>query len=62
MHDKKRRLEYWRVVKKVELDNKNNPNDPPKAIVGGKPARRNSSDSSSESKINPNYVKERFLD
>lgn len=65
MHDKKRRLEYWRIVRKVQEDNQNNPNIPPKAIVGGKPARKNSSESSSDSfvkPLKPTLIKERFLD
>lgn len=34
MHDKKRRLEFFRIAKVIEEENKKNPNKPPKGIVG----------------------------
>ena len=33
-HDKKRRLEYFRIAKMIEIENQNNPDKPPKGIVG----------------------------
>jgi hypothetical protein len=36
MHDKKRKSEYWRIVRKIEDENKKNPNKPPKEVVGEK--------------------------
>jgi hypothetical protein len=36
-HDKKRRIEYYRIAKVIEDENKKNPNRPPKGIVGDKP-------------------------
>lgn len=33
-HDRKRRLEYFRIAKMIEEENKNNPDKPPKGIVG----------------------------
>lgn len=44
-HDKKRRIEYFRIVKEIEDENKKNPDKPPKEIVGDKPdVRRDSLD------------------
>lgn len=39
-HDKKRRIEYFRIVKEIEDENKKNPDKPPKEIVGDKPEMR----------------------
>jgi hypothetical protein len=39
-HDKKRRLEYYRIAKLIEDENKKNPNRPPKGIVGDKPVMK----------------------
>ncbi|CAD8100966.1 unnamed protein product [Paramecium primaurelia] len=36
-HDKKRRLEYYRIAKLIQNENKNNPDKPPKGIVGDSP-------------------------
>lgn len=36
-HDKKRRLEYFRIAKLIAEENKNNPDKPPKGIVGESP-------------------------
>ncbi|CAK57278.1 unnamed protein product (macronuclear) [Paramecium tetraurelia] len=36
-HDKKRRLEYYRIAKLISNENKNNPDKPPKGIVGDSP-------------------------
>lgn len=36
-HDKKRRLEYFRIAKLIADENKNNPDKPPKGIVGDSP-------------------------
>lgn len=36
-HDKKRRIEYFRISKEIENENRNNPNKPPKGIVGDRP-------------------------
>ena len=33
-HDRKRRLEYFRIARMIEDENKNNPDKPPKGIVG----------------------------
>lgn len=38
MHDKKRRIEFYRIAKIIEEENKKNPNKPPKGIVGDIPA------------------------
>lgn len=38
-HDKKRTTEYYRISKLIEVDNKNNPRKPPKAIIGSKPEK-----------------------
>lgn len=37
-HDKRRRLEYFRIAKMIEDENRNNPDKPPKGIVGDSPA------------------------
>lgn len=37
-YDKKRKLDYYRIAKLIEEDNKNNPDQPPKGIVGEKPS------------------------
>jgi hypothetical protein len=39
-HDKKRRIEYYRIAKIIEDENKKNPNKPPKGIVGDKPGMK----------------------
>jgi hypothetical protein len=36
-HDKKRRIEYFRIARDIEEENKKNPDKPPKGIVGDKP-------------------------
>ncbi|KAM3128073.1 hypothetical protein pb186bvf_019836 [Paramecium bursaria] len=36
-HDKKRRIEYYKIVKIIEEENRKNPQKPKKAIVGDKP-------------------------
>lgn len=53
MHDKKRKFEYWKIVRKIEEENKLNPSKPPKGIVGDKPVKRNNSSESSQEKISP---------
>lgn len=37
MHDKKRRIEFYRIAKVIEEENKKNPNKTPKGIVGDAP-------------------------
>lgn len=37
MYDKKRRIEFFRIAKVIEEENKKNPNKPPKGIVGDIP-------------------------
>lgn len=37
LHDKKRRIEFYRISKVIEEENKKNPNKPPKGIVGDIP-------------------------
>ncbi|CAD8111802.1 unnamed protein product [Paramecium sonneborni] len=41
-HDKKRRLEYFRIAKLIANENKNNPDKPPKGIVGDSPLPQSS--------------------
>lgn len=36
-HDRKRRMEYFKIVRIIENENKNNPDKPPKGIVGDSP-------------------------
>lgn len=36
-HDKKRRIDYYRISRAIEDENKRNPDRPPKGIVGDKP-------------------------
>ena len=36
-HDRKRRLEYFRIAKMIDEENNKNPDKPPKGIVGDKP-------------------------
>lgn len=36
-HDKKRTVEYYRIARLIDEENKNNPGKPPKAIIGSKP-------------------------
>ena len=44
-HDKKRRIEYFRIAKEIEDENRKNPDKPPKGIVGDKPdVKRESED------------------
>ena len=38
MHDKKRRIEFYRIAKIIDEENKLNPDKPPKGIVGDVPA------------------------
>jgi hypothetical protein len=33
-YDKKRKIEYLKIQKMIKLDNQNNPDQPPKGIVG----------------------------
>lgn len=40
--DKKRKCDYYRIAKLIEQENKNNPNRPPKGIVGERPSPLNS--------------------
>ena len=39
-HDKKRRIEYYRIAKLIEQENNKNPDKPPKGIVGDKPENK----------------------
>lgn len=49
-HDKKRRIEYFRISKEIENENRNNPNKPPKGIVGDRPeAKQDSQDNTPQS-------------
>lgn len=41
-YDKKRKCDYFKIARLIELENKNNPNRPPKGIVGEKPSPINS--------------------
>ena len=41
-YDKKRKYEYYRIARLIEEENKNNPNQPPKGIVGERPSPANS--------------------
>ena len=36
-HDKKRTIEYYRIARLIDEENKCNPSKPPKAIIGSKP-------------------------
>ncbi len=36
-HDRKRRLEYFRISKMIDEENNKNPDKPPKGIIGDKP-------------------------
>ncbi|KAM3128369.1 hypothetical protein pb186bvf_019497 [Paramecium bursaria] len=36
-HDKKRRIEYYRIARMIDEENRNNPDKPPKGIVGDSP-------------------------
>ncbi|CAD8177956.1 unnamed protein product [Paramecium octaurelia] len=40
-HDKRRRIEYYRIKRIIEEENRNNPNKPKKAIVGDSPQEDN---------------------
>lgn len=52
-HDKKRRIEYYRIAQLIEQENKQNPKRPPKGIVGDKPEKKSSySDSSDKDNSN----------
>jgi hypothetical protein len=65
MHDKKRKLDYWKIVRRIEEENRQNPSKPPKGIVGDRPIRRNpSSESSQESAmaILPERILEKLLE
>ncbi len=44
-HDKKRRIEYYRIAKVIEDENKKNPNRPPQGIVGDKPQAKSTESS-----------------
>lgn len=53
-HDKKRRIEYFRIAREIEDENKRNPDKPPKGIVGDKPdVKRDSEEQSNESAAGP---------
>ncbi|CAD8096339.1 unnamed protein product [Paramecium primaurelia] len=41
-YDKKRKIEYYRIAKIIDQENKNNPHRPPKGIIGEKPSPLNS--------------------
>ena len=47
-HDKKRRIEYYRIAEIIEEENKKNPSRPPKGIVGDKPDQFESESSTQE--------------
>ena len=47
-HDKKRRIEYYRIAKLIEEENRNNPSRPPKGIVGDKPGLKTSQSESQQ--------------
>lgn len=49
-HDKKRRIEYYRIAKLIEKENKKNPNRPPKGIVGDKPGLKTNESESLDDK------------
>ncbi|CAD8053761.1 unnamed protein product [Paramecium primaurelia] len=56
-YDKKRKLEYYKIQRQIEYENRNNPNQPPKGIVGDKPIETQTtpeSESSNNSTINNN--------
>ncbi|CAK71054.1 unnamed protein product (macronuclear) [Paramecium tetraurelia] len=56
-YDKKRKLEYYKIQRQIEYENRNNPNRPPKGIVGDKPIETQTtpqSESSNDSTINNN--------
>ncbi|CAD8069423.1 unnamed protein product [Paramecium sonneborni] len=56
-YDKRRKLDYYRIQKQIEFENKQNPQLPQKGIVGDKPIETQStprSDSSSTSNVNTN--------
>ena len=38
MHDKKRKIEFYRIAKLIDEENKKNPTKPPKVIAGDVPA------------------------
>lgn len=48
MHDKKRRVEFYRIAKIIEEENKKNPSQPPKGIVGEAPPPLNTDESGEE--------------
>ncbi|CAD8187916.1 unnamed protein product [Paramecium octaurelia] len=41
-YDKKRKIEYYRIAKIIDQENKNNPHRPPKGIIGERPSPLNS--------------------
>ncbi|CAD8049588.1 unnamed protein product [Paramecium sonneborni] len=56
-YDKKRKLEYYKIQRQIEYENRNNPNQPQKGIVGDKPIESQTtpeSESSNDSSINNN--------
>jgi len=59
-HDKKRRIEYYRIAKLIEDENNKNPERPPKGIVGDKPGLR-TNESESQDKNHKNSSSEHPL-
>ncbi|CAD8158758.1 unnamed protein product [Paramecium octaurelia] len=56
-YDKKRKLEYYKIQRQIEYENRNNPNKTPKGIIGDKPEETQTtpeSESSHNSTINNN--------
>ncbi|CAD8121441.1 unnamed protein product [Paramecium sonneborni] len=49
-YDKKRKYDYFRIAKMIEEENKQNPNKPPKGIVGERPSPANSQESITQEK------------
>ncbi|CAD8122402.1 unnamed protein product [Paramecium sonneborni] len=54
--DKKRKYEYYRIAHLIEEENKNNPNRPPKGIVGERPSPANSQETQKEQE-SPDTIK-----
>lgn len=69
-YDRKRRIEYFRITKLIENENKQNPDKPPKGIVGDSPVivresenvTTPSQDSSVTESIKKKLQKEKILD
>ncbi|KRX03613.1 hypothetical protein PPERSA_04165 [Pseudocohnilembus persalinus] len=61
-HDKKRRIEYFRIAKLIESENQKNPNKPPKGIVGDKPGMKtNESETIDHDQKQQNQVEDKIL-